>query len=305
MNFSTPMVRTSSSWNDVRPPFFKQGLAQIQPYSKIHKFANTVRSARENKMTPSCRLEALESRQLMSVAAPVLVEAQPLPQPALTAMATHPKLVANTYFLGSPTLGGISGKLALKIKTISGTAVTATLYSTDWGGFTIAVTGAINSAGAISLTGKNSTTRVTAFKGTLSSTSKVISGSCTIVQMGITLKGTISETRSSTAPVLKTYKYPSLLGKYSGTLSDGNHPTLSITKQTGGLFWGTTSGGSAPSALTGFQSSPGVFQIIGVESSGYTIITGTRRSNGSLSASAIWYGNDGSKEAQTGVFKKV
>ena len=255
-------------------------------------------------MIPSFRLEALENRQLLSVATPVFCEVQPLAQPAVTATVAQPKLAANSFFLGSPTLknalGGISGKLALKIKTVSGTAVTATLYSTNWGGFNVAVAGTINSAGAISLTGKNANTNVASFKGTLNSTSKVISGSCTIVQMGVTLTGTITETRTLTAPVLTTPTYPSLVGKYTVTCSNGNKDTMPITKQTGGLFWG-----SADGVITGFQSAPGVFRMHLVQSFGYTNITGIRHSDGSLSGSSMWYDTDGSKGTLTFVAHKV
>jgi hypothetical protein len=277
-------------------------LAQVLPTGISPRLSNTIAYPEEQNMIPSCRMETLESRQLLSVAAPVMAEAQPLDQPVVTLMATQPKLVANSDFLGSPTLGGISGKLALKIKTVSGTAVTATLYSTDYGGFTVAVTGTISSAGAISLAGKSSTCQVTAFKGSLNSTSKSISGSCAIIQMGVALKGTITETRTATAPVLKTLTYPSLLGKYRGTLSGGGNPIFSITKQTGGLFWGKTNDGNI---ITGFQSAPGVFHFHWVSSDSYTNVTGTRHSDGSLSGSAIKYGNDGSKKTQTFVVNKV
>jgi hypothetical protein len=259
---------------------------------------------KELDMNPEFRVEPLENRQMLSVAAPVVAEVQSLVQPAITVKVAQPKLVANTYFLGSPTLGGISGRLVLKITTVSGTAVTAVLYSTNWGGFTVGVAGTINSAGAILLTGMSSTCQVTAFKGTLDSTNKVISGSCTIVQMGLALKGTITETRTSTAPILTTPTYPSLLGTYNGTSSDGIHPTLSITKQAGGLLWGKAVSGDAV-VVTGFQSAPGVSRLHAVESDGYTNITGTRRSDGSLNGTANWYGNDGGKKTSTFVMTKV
>lgn len=253
-------------------------------------------------MISSFRLEALENRQLLSVAAPVAAEFQPLHHPAVAALAAQPKLVANTYFLGSPTLSGMPGKLALKIKTVPGTAVTATLYSTNWGGFTVAVAGTINSAGAISLTGQSSTCRVTAFKGTLSSTSKVITGSVTIVQMGLALKGTMTQTRTLTAPVLTTPRYPSVLGNYRGTRRESGQPTVaitaSITKQTGALFWGGTT-------VTGFQSAPGVFYLQSVDPDGYSIVSGIVHSNGSLSGTYTHYNKDGSKGTGTLLLYKV
>jgi hypothetical protein len=270
--------------------------------TRIISSFDTILFPEECNMIPSFSLESLENRQLLSVAAPAVAEARPVFQPAVTVRVAQPRLVASSYFLGSPTLGGISGKLALKIKTVSGTAVTATLYSTDFGGFNVAVTGTITSAGAISLTGKSATCTVTSFKGTLSSTSKVISGSCTVVQNGVTLTGKITETRSATAPVLTTPTYPSLLGKYSGVLNDGSHVTINITKQSGGLFWGNSNNGGV---TTGFQSAPGVFRMHDVDKSGYTNITGSKQSGGSLSCSFKNYGTDGSTSAGTFVLNKV
>ena len=260
----------------------------------------------ESNMNPSFSLETLENRQLLSVAAPVLAEVQPLVQPAVMVKVVQPKLTANSYYLGSPTLSGISGKLALKIKTAYGTAVTATLYSTDFGGFNVDVTGTVSTAGALSLTGKSSTCRVSSFKANLGSGNKVITGSCTIVQMGFTIKGAITETRTTTPPVLKTVTYPSLLGKYTGVASNGNRPTITITKQTGGLFWGTAIGSAkVVSVITGFQSSPGVFRMHGVASDGYSNTSGTVLSDGALNCSVAWHDNDGSKGTQTFVAHKV
>ena len=63
-------------------------------------------------MTPSFSLETLENRQLLSVAAPVLTEVQPLNQPALTVKVAQPKL-------GS---GEIAGERILTTKTVSSIA---------------------------------------------------------------------------------------------------------------------------------------------------------------------------------------
>ena len=251
-------------------------------------------------MVSSWRLEALENRQLLSVALPMAAEVQPLNQPALTAMVAQPKLVANSYFLGSPKLGGISGKLALKIKTVSGTAVTATLYSGSWGGFSVAVTGTITSAGVLTLSGKSSTCKVTGFTGTLSSTSKVISGTCTIVQMGWALTGTITASRVSTAPVLTAPAVPSTVGTYAGTGSDAGKISISITKQTGCLFWGKSfENKGSVFTLTGIEYAPNKFTFHIAESGGYTNVSGSVLSDGSWSGSWAWRGTDGSTQGGT------
>jgi hypothetical protein len=142
---------------------------------------------KKSNVAPSFHLEAMDNHQMLSVDEPVVADVRPLIQPAITAKAVQPRLVANACFLGSTTLEGISGELALKIKMVSFTAATATLYSTNWDDFSVAVTCTINSAGAMFLTGKTSACTVTSFKGTIDSASKTITGSYTIVQTGLNL----------------------------------------------------------------------------------------------------------------------
>ena len=243
-------------------------------------------------------IEQLEQRTFLS--ATVGAESAPvMTAQAVTAAATATaklRLYVQTY-TGSATINGIVGTLNLKITSISGSAVKATLSSTQWGGFSVALTGTVKSAtGAVSLTGKNANTNVKAFKCTIASNNKTLTGTIKGTQMGLSASGSFKINRVSIPPVVATVKWPSLVHKYKGSASNGNTVTMSITKQSQGCFWGTSNQGT----VTGFVMTNGEFYMMITNSNGYTTVHGTRNSKGVLSGGWQFTGRGGN---ESGTFK--
>jgi hypothetical protein len=237
----------------------------------------------------SAFIETLEHRTFLSAS---VGNAQPLlsaaPSPALTVAAKVTlKLYVKTY-TGTASINGISGTVNLKVTSVSSGAVKATLSSTQWGGISLPLTGTVNSAGAVTLAGKNARTNIKQLKGTIASNNINLTGTVKAVQMGLSATGTFSIKRVSTPPAVPSVKWPNLLHSYKGKTNQGDTITVKFTTQVQGCVTGTASIGKC----TGFILTNGKFYLIVTESDGYTIVQGTRNSKGVLSGTWTWYGDE-------------
>jgi len=251
-------------------------------------------------------IESLETRQFLSVSLPHVSAPQDAPEMVMAAspVAAATKVIqAVGNYSCTAKFDGEPGLMILKITSQKSIAVSGSLYSMDWGGFNIAITGTIDAQGTLTLKGSNKTFKLKRFTVQVASNAASLTGSCSIVQMGISATAKVKLGKLSKAPPRATpAKAPSLLGSYNGTAysNTGDHPnsvSLAFTKQDGGHIWGKDDQGEA---ITGVVLKDGRFRLITRESDGYTIITGKLQKKGVLTGDWAWFGQDG---PDSGTFK--
>jgi hypothetical protein len=248
-------------------------------------------------------MDSLEPRMFLSVG--VDIEASDGTESDLNLVATlntttkASGTLKKGWYKGSGTLKDESGSLYLQVQSIASGKITGKLQSAEWGAFSVSVSGSF-AGGVVSLTGKNSDTNIKSFKGTLSGSK--LSGTSTIVQMGVTVKGKFAISYTSSAPGLTNVKEPSVLGSYDLSVDGKNQGVMYITKQVDGKFWGKVEKEKEKKTtkITGVILASGHFGLYAKESEGYTIGFGTRDpSTGTISGDAEWHDNSGDTETQT------
>ena len=240
--------------------------------------------------------EMLESRQLLSATLPESASLLAFSEaPSLAVTAKAQTRVANVVgaYVASVTFEQKAGRFTLKITSQKSGKLAGLLYSSDFGGFQVNVTGSIATNNKITLSGRNSTFTLKKFSAQASTDGKSLSGSCSIVQMGISVTGTFTAKKSAKAVAGPAKaKAPNLVGKYSGTSTGGDTPesiTVTFTKQDGGHIWGRAQNGES---LTGVVLPNGEFRLIEPSSDGHSDIFGKRQSDGSLTGEWKWTGKN-------------
>ncbi len=246
--------------------------------------------------------EMLESRQMLSVSVASLAAAPPAGSAIVMApMVATSALKVGTYE-GSATLDGLTGKFALKVSSVAGTAVTGILSSAAWGGFKVTVTGTFSSTRTLTLTGASGTCRLKSFSGKLASDNKTVTGTLSITQMGVALKASVKVVRVVTASVLKAPVVLNLSGThFRGSVSDGTRNGFRITRQTGGLFWGTFDSGDK---MTGFIAAGNKVRLVASKPSGHSTAKAQATST-TMVGSWSWFGTNGDRESGTFSFSRA
>jgi hypothetical protein len=215
-------------------------------------------------------LEGLEHRTLLSAVAlnvePMVLTAAPLSAVRVAAKAYN--------YNCQGQVEGIAGKFVLKL-SIAGANVTGSMYSSSWGGFSTSVSGTL-SAGKLSLTGKSTTFVLRALKANVSSAGLISAATLAVTQVGMQGTGTFTATKAATVPAPAAAVAPNMVGTYKGTSYDKVSKstkgiTLTITRQSGGLIWGTSNNSTA----SGFVLANGQVYLMIKNTDGTTYTKGT------------------------------
>lgn len=244
-------------------------------------------------------MEDLEQRQLLSVSVPS--GSMPSADGDLAEMATMQAAkvaakVANVLgnYSSKVSFGEEPGQMVLQITSQKGSKVAGRLYSSEWGGFEVAVAGTVDVKGKLVLSGRNATLTLKKLTLQVGPKGATLQGSCSLVQMRILVSSTIHFGKLRKAPPKPApAKAPAIVGSYRGYAydEDGSKSgkTMTITKQDGGRIWGNADG----SPLTGVVLKDGRFRVIVREEDGYTDVTGKVARNGSMEGDWEYKGNDG------------
>jgi len=251
-------------------------------------------------------MEDLEQRQLLSVSVPSgsMLGADGYPaematmQPAKVA-AKVASVLGN--YLSKASFGDQPGQMVLQITSQKGSKVAGRLYSSDWGGFDVAVAGTVDAKGKLVLSGRNATLTLKKLTLQVGPKNATLQGSCSLVQMRIPVSLTIQFGKLRKAPPKPApAKAPSIVGSYHGYSydEDGSKSgkTMTITKQDGGRIWGNVDG----SPLTGVVLKNGIFRMIVREEEGYADVTGDVARNGSMEGHWEYTGKD---DTSSGTFE--
>ncbi|MGE5611679.1 MAG: hypothetical protein ACM359_20695 [Bacillota bacterium] len=238
--------------------------------------------------------ESLESRQFLSISLPY---ASPLGSdyPTLTstvqAAPTSPVISAVGNYSSSATFADEPGTIALKITSQKGTAVSGLLYSADWGGFNVTVSGTVDTKGRLTLKGSDKTFILKKFTAQIATNATTLTGSCSVVQMGIAATSKIQFNKLRKAPPVTPVVAPSLVGSYRGKAynQDGNTSSISITvtRQDGGHIWAKNADGSS---MTGVVLKDGRFRLVSNATDGHIEVTGQVQKKGVLRGDWTWTG---------------
>lgn len=250
-------------------------------------------------------IESLEDRRLLSVdlpldGGPVDTEVVALVAPRVTAAAQVVKATGN--YSCKATFGDLTGTMYLQIASQQGSTVQGSLYSMDWGGFNIRVTGTIDGKGTLVIKGSDKTFKLKKLSVQVASGAKTLTGTCSVVQMGLSDSAKVNFGKLSKAPPKATVaKAPSLVGPYRGTAKsdDSSKPdniALSFTKQQGGKIWGKDEDGNP---ITGIVLKDGQFRLIVQGDDNHTIVWGKLQKNGTLRGGYEW---SGTGESESGTF---
>jgi hypothetical protein len=206
-------------------------------------------------------------------------------------------------YQGRISIFGESGMVLLKVTSISGGRISGTLSSAAWGGFRVAVSGTLSTSRKMQVSGSSTTCRIKSFAATLGTDGKTLYSSLSLSQMQVAGSGTGKVVRTASPVAMPAPTVAKLVGRYRVNISDGNRTTLTISKQTGGLLWGSESGGSS---ARGFIAAGNKMRMRLTAGDGYTLIRGTFNSSGT-SGSGVWswYGKDGDRESGTWTMTKL
>ncbi len=215
--------------------------------------------------------EGLEHRTLLSAAVlnaePMMLLSSPI---GIVSAAVK---VSNYNCQGTIGSDGLTGKFVLKL-SIAGTSVTGSIYSSSWGGFSTTVKGSLT-AGKLSLTGASASFVLRSLKANMSSAGVISAGTLAVTQVGMKGKGTFTAIKATSVAAPAQAIAPNMVGTYKGTSQNSkgkvNSVALTITRQSGGLIWGT----SQNSAVSGFVLSNGRVYMMIKDSGGTTWPKGT------------------------------
>lgn len=184
---------------------------------------------------------------------------------------------------------GETGTIYVAITSQKGTALTGRVYSSDLGGFDVKFTAAINASRRMVVKGKNSDFQVRDSKNTVSADGRTITGSWSVLQMGIAFTGDVTLTKTTKLPPARPGKAPKITGTYEGyTLSGGYRDDLSvkISRQSGGHVWASFTSPDGSAHMTGIILSNGRFRWAGRFGSGQVQIAGAVKPGGRLEG--VW-----------------